>query len=413
MEGNDDGIPEEPCTLEEQFPVREFDGYIEFDDPSHTYFIDGDAYDTSTTGFVHSFFPHFDEDVVICKMLQSSRWQQKTYFTDTLPAVATAWENECTRLFGSADPQTRLMVADTQQDPTYVRAQQMIGQFWNNMVTLGGLEAHAKVLPLLDAFVPFYRKHVTAQIKAAWEKNRVEASGLGTKMHELIEHFFNGLITPVEMEQLAQEQPELAQFVAFYRQRVEGKLDARRTELRVFDRVHRLAGSIDMLFHKRGEPENEWVMFDWKRSKEIKRENRWENGFPPFENYPNCNYWHYALQLNTYKWVIERNTSIKITSMHLGVFHPNQSTFQVIDAPFMQDQVSQMMSIRLERLKRRAAAAAATVEAPARPNEDPMDVGDVIDTTIASLQQVVSCLQQLRNVVTAGETTTTATAMSE
>ena len=57
-----------------------------------------------------------------------------------------------------------------------------------------------------------------------------------------------------------------------------------------------------------------FYLFDWKRSKQIKKENRYRKGKHPLNHLDDANYWHYALQLNIYKYILEKNYIIKQTS---------------------------------------------------------------------------------------------------
>ena len=52
--------------------------------------------------------------------------------------------------------------------------------------------------------------------------------------------------------------------------------------------------------------EGKYYVCDWKRSKEIKENNLYEEGNYPLSHIPNANYWHYTLQLNIYKRIIEK-----------------------------------------------------------------------------------------------------------
>jgi hypothetical protein len=42
---------------------------------------------------------------------------------------------------------------------------------------------------------------------------------------------------------------------------------------------------------------------------------------------PNSNYWHYSLQLNMYKRILEKNYNKKIKDMFLVCLHPNNNRF--------------------------------------------------------------------------------------
>ena len=66
------------------------------------------------------------------------------------------------------------------------------------------------------------------------------------------------------------------------------------------------------------------VVADWKRSKDIKRENPWESGRHPLTScMPSANYWHYALQLSTYRYVLEKYYGCKIVKAPFLVTYDN------------------------------------------------------------------------------------------
>jgi len=68
------------------------DARITFDEPSHTYSIDGSKYDISCTGFVHSFFGHFDADKVIANMMKGRNWNEENkYWGKTPEEIKAGW----------------------------------------------------------------------------------------------------------------------------------------------------------------------------------------------------------------------------------------------------------------------------------------------------------------------------------
>lgn len=72
---------------------HERDSRISFVDSSHTYYIDGssEGYISSTT-LVHSFFPHFDADVIIKKMMASRNWSKSPYNGQSPEKIKKGWE---------------------------------------------------------------------------------------------------------------------------------------------------------------------------------------------------------------------------------------------------------------------------------------------------------------------------------
>ena len=92
-------------------------------------------------------------------------------------------------------------------------------------------------------------------------------------------------------------------------------------------------------------------IYDWKRSKEIKRTNRWECGLTECVSHmPNSNYWLYSLQLNTYKAILERNYGKKVTGMYLVCCHPIRDMFERIRVPALPAETGALLRLRAEQL---------------------------------------------------------------
>lgn len=220
------------------------DEKIVFQEEGHQYTITGlTEHPISVTTLIHLFFPEFDADVVIPKMM-ARNWANSKYF---------------------------------------------------------GMSPEA--------------------IKTLWEKNGEEASHAGTLMHADIERFLNQetVLNPTCTEH--------QYFQCFWKgfQVVNPCYVPYRTEWLVFDEERKISGSIDCVL-KHVET-GAVTILDWKRSKEIKKENRFEQGFPPFEHLPNCNFSHYTLQLNIYRHLLETKYEQRVAAMYILVFHPNAESF--------------------------------------------------------------------------------------
>ena len=118
----------------------------------------------------------------------------------------------------------------------------------------------------------------------------------------------------------------------------------------IFNEDIRLAGSIDMIYE--GDGENELMIYDWKRCKDIKKMNT----FGDFAltdciaHFPDTNFWHYALQLNTYKAILEAKYNKKVTRMCLVCLHPNQASYQVYKVPDLSKELAELFALRKEQL---------------------------------------------------------------
>jgi hypothetical protein len=181
---------------------------------------------------------------------------------------------------------------------------------------------------------PYYGQ-TPEKIKAGWEKGRDEAAQLGTELHAAIEQYWLG----GEKGQV-RVSPHFDAFVAAHPQ-----LKPYRAEWMIFDEDVRLAGSIDFVCEN---PDGTLTIYDWKRCKEIKK----TNGFGTFarteciDHLPDTNYWHYALQLNTYKTILERKYAKKVAQMFLVALHPNLPTFQVYTVPILVKEMDELFAIK-------------------------------------------------------------------
>ena len=105
-----------------------------------------------------------------------------------------------------------------------------------------------------------------------------------------------------------------------------------------------LAGSIDMVF--KNVDDDTYSIYDWKRTKEIKKYGFGKKGKYSMHNYHDCNFTHYSLQLNIYKYILEKYYGIKIRDMFLICMHPTYVTYQKYQTLDLQEEVTIIMSAR-------------------------------------------------------------------
>lgn len=173
-----------------------------------------------------------------------------------------------------------------------------------------------KVLRFMKNKKEKYPEMSDYQIKKSWEENGKKASELGTNMHKMIENFYN----EIDNSDISIEYQHFLKF----NDHIKETLEPYRTEWSVFDGTIELAGQIDMVYKKKN---GEYAIYDWKRVKEIKKENKYEKGLGKLSSLDNCNYNHYSLQLNIYKRLLETRYDIKISDMVLVILHPENETF--------------------------------------------------------------------------------------
>jgi hypothetical protein len=89
-----------------------------------------------------------------------------------------------------------------------------------------------------------------------------------------------------------------------------------------------------------------YAIYDWKRSKEIKKDNSFEKGLGPASHLPNSNFWHYTLQLNVYRWFLQRHYGLKIVELCIVIFHPNNTNYQMFHLDILDDEIQGMLDAR-------------------------------------------------------------------
>ena len=201
------------------------------------------------------------------------------------------------------------------------------------------------------------------EIKQKWNSNGTSVSSAGTDLHYEIECFMNNKklssnYTHKELYDLymidyqfthESKSVEWKYFINFIKDTPE--LKPYRTEWTIFHEDLKLAGSIDMIYEN---PDGTLSIYDWKRAKNITRINNW-NQFALSQaicHLPNSNFWHYALQLNTYKAILEEKYNKKISDLHLVRLYPEaeEKNYELIKLPILDLEVLELFEERRKSL---------------------------------------------------------------
>ena len=169
------------------------------------------------------------------------------------------------------------------------------------------------------------------QIIKKWEDNKNIACEAGTFLHETIELYYNEC-------KVINNTPEYKHFENFCNDHKH--LLAYRTEWEIYYEEKSVAGSVDMVFKN---PDGSFSIYDWKRSKKIEKSNIFETGIGDFDHLPHCNFWHYSLQLNIYKYILELKYNIMINDLYLVIMHPNNPNYIKLKCPNLHEEVQLLM----------------------------------------------------------------------
>jgi len=190
-----------------------------------------------------------------------------------------------------------------------------------------------------------------------WEQIGYMASEVGTFMHAQTENYFRdgtfetichlcfkGEQTDVNIEK---EREHFMHFIEDY------KIEPYRQEWPVYDTELNIAGTIDMICR---EDDGTFTIYDWKRSTKVVN----PSGQPIVDafgdktsfngiNLPDTSYYHYCIQQNLYRYMLEAHYGLKVKAMNLVVLHPDYPTYYVVEVPKMDKVIQQIVDICREK----------------------------------------------------------------
>ena len=176
------------------------------------------------------------------------------------------------------------------------------------------------------------------QLLDEWDKKGKESSEAGTKLHQRIDDYYHHK----EVQTGDKDYTLFKQFADAY------QLNPYRNEWAIYDEDSSIVGVVDMLDYSNGE----YILYDWKRSEKVIEggqpitKNKFDEfGLKPIENVPNTDYWHYALQLSFYRYILEKNYGIRIKESRLVVLHPSLNLPVVLTTPYMIDEVNKIIEV--------------------------------------------------------------------
>lgn len=261
---------------------------IQFFEEGHKYVITSDPESkyTSVTTWNHGHFPKFDADKVIEKMMKGKNW------------------NSQNKYWGMTSEQ--------------------IKELWNSNKSGGAAEAGTNMHYEIECFM-----------------NNPELTP-GYTHKDLLTHYQNC----EHPDNLFKDTLEWKYFLNFVNDFPE--LKPYRTEWTVYNEDVKLAGSIDMVYENE---DGTLSIYDWKRAKEITSVHKFNECAisKAIRNMPNTNYWHYALQLNTYKSILENKYEKTIKDLYLVRLHPDalERNYELIHLPILNGQITRLFEEKM------------------------------------------------------------------
>ena len=191
------------------------------------------------------------------------------------------------------------------------------------------------------------------EIKDEWNNNGKQVSQLGTTLHAYIEDFMNTEMNKQEytqkdiLETNNHQHPEIEW--SLFEKFVEDfpTLMPYRSEWMVYDEEIKIAGSIDMIYKNE---DGSVSIYDWKRCKDIIYDTEWNDmaSNKCIKHLPNTNFWHYSLQLNMYKYILEKKYNVAVKDLFLVRLHPENkdNKYELHKVPVLVKEMEDLLNER-------------------------------------------------------------------
>ncbi len=189
-----------------------------------------------------------------------------------------------------------------------------------------------------------------------WDKIGKLSRDVGTFLHLQIENYLKKGFFKTEYtfdyygdKQIVNIETEKKHFFDFIN---DTSIIPYRQEWPIYDLDLNVAGTIDLICK---EGDGGYSIYDWKRSKKIVD----SLGEPIITSYggklglhnlniPDTPFYHYCIQQNLYRYILEKNYGIKIKSMNLVVLSNAYSKYHKIEVPIMVNEIAQVINTSKE-----------------------------------------------------------------
>lgn len=194
-------------------------------------------------------------------------------------------------------------------------------------------------------------------VKRAWEFINKKGTMKGSAIHDYAENLFLNKVFPYPKELILNEfgfDPVLPEYeitkrhVDKFYDDVMGKLIPIRTEMVVHDKDTLIGGMVDMLFYN--VRKKEFQIWDWKTNKAFTKEMKSRHLTGRLSILEESDLEIYSLQLQLYKYIIEKYIGIKLGQSYLVWFLHNNESYEIIETKNRDYFVKMIIEDRMEEL---------------------------------------------------------------
>lgn len=189
-----------------------------------------------------------------------------------------------------------------------------------------------------------------AQVLADWQLGNLYSTTLGSMLHKYIENYycnkrveFEGKFEGLgfdEKKLIAENLPKLVgYFQNFYNDYSHLLCVKNEIVLGDLDDTN-VCGMSDMLCYNTQTDELEII--DYKTNKKMEKKSKYGNLLHPFEKTSEGELNEYTIQLNTYKYFVEKHTKLKIGKLRIIWFNVVNDNYRMYELDDIQPQIKQM-----------------------------------------------------------------------
>lgn len=200
----------------------------------------------------------------------------------------------------------------------------------------------------IAGFVARKRGCLREEVLQEWETKRKASTDFGDKMHHYAEclltgeKFVDDFGTNIDiykekeagcMKQLEELIPKLLKCYELIG-----------AEKIIFSPDNKLSGTVDMLM--RNKRTGGLAIFDWKTNEEIRSSNKHkitQSGLFGLSHILDSNFWHYTLQLCTYRMILKQEKYYPDEDYELAIFHIRESGITPYKLPLMEKEAAYIM----------------------------------------------------------------------
>lgn len=196
------------------------------------------------------------------------------------------------------------------------------------------------------------------EILRAWKFINEKGTMKGSAIHDYAEKLFLNkkyeypkkmIVNHFGFDPIYKEYEITRKHVDKFHKDTRNKLIPIRTEMIIYDRESLIAGMVDMLFwnvkHKILQ------LYDWKTNKDFTFEMKSRHLLGDLFMIEDCDLELYSLQLDLYKYIIEKNTGIKLGQSYLVWFSHNNDNYKIIETKDRSYYAQKIVENRIMELK--------------------------------------------------------------